>query len=180
MPCGYFTTKNPTETLTNSRRFCYKRLSEEVANMPREFTSISLGEKPDPRWAETFCIVEATDFEMNLLRNKWRDEIRLCWEEFHNGTSIIKVGELHGLPMAITVTWIRIEGKLVAFWGCSSQVAHYDMIDAWLIKTLRAGVGRYTPENFRACVEAILTKNGKILITACSAKDGGILISNDN
>jgi hypothetical protein len=134
--------------------------------MPREFIKIELGGKTDPRWAETFYVVEATDLEMGWLHSWWHADGRVDWKELLNGTSVIKVGEDHGRSVAITVTWARIEGRLVAFWGCSSQVADYDMIEAWLTKTLRAGVHRCTADDFTLCIKAIDAANDKAPIPA--------------
>ncbi|MFZ2048766.1 MAG: hypothetical protein WAV25_00465 [Minisyncoccia bacterium] len=123
----------------------------------------------DPRFKETFFLVEATHFERMCLgkRDEWEG-----WEEQSSGY-ICQVGTLARRPVTVGVSWARIKGKLVGFWEAESQVVDYAMIEKWLDKywsppkwdggTRNA---RCNAMNFHHCIHAIREANEAELSTA--------------
>lgn len=117
----------------------------------------------DKRFQETFFLVEASSFEKHYLWKEWNEQVK--WEGESSGY-LIQVGELGGRPVTISISWVRIDGRLVGFWNSPSQVSDYKMVTAWL------GENCVTPNwdrgtrnancdatNFHLCLNAIRDAN---------------------
>lgn len=126
----------------------------------------------EERLKETFFIVEATRYEQHYLWSGFAHNsphrrfptISLNWDQFNTGWSV-QIGELDNRPVVMSMTWVRIDGKLVMFWHLCSAVADYTMAEKWLEEHFK---GRYNNNarrawtdamNFHHCVHAIRDAN---------------------
>ena len=89
------------------------------------------------RLSEAIFLIEATSYEQLSL---WREHSHesdtvldrdLTWWEQVNPGHGFKVGELAGMPVVISLSYNRINDKLVAFWEPTSQVVDYRIIAKW-------------------------------------------------
>lgn len=124
---------------------------------------ITMAPPEDPRFKETFFLVEASSFEKQSLWERWND--LLVWEDQNRGC-IGQVGILDDRSVVISVFWANIEGKLVAFWEPTSQVVDYKMIEEWFAQNcVPPKVDRGTRNarcnamNFHSCIHAIREAN---------------------
>lgn len=76
------------------------------------------------------------------------NEIHLFWEKFHykpmfpdfkiesweseSMSKIITIGHVDNRPIAVDISWAKLEGYRVMFYEASSQLADYAMIEEWL------------------------------------------------
>lgn len=117
----------------------------------------------DPRFKETFFLVEASSFERQCLWKRRHD--LTSWEDQNSGY-MGQIGILARRPVVISVFWARINGRLVGFWESTSQVVDHEMIEKWFEKncappkwdngTRRA---RCDAMNFHFCMHAIQEAN---------------------
>lgn len=122
------------------------------------------------RLKKTFFIVEATHTEQFLLWQDWCEKSqhprwgKLKWEQVSPGW-IVTVGKIGKRPCCISVSWNRIEGRLVMFWYQCSQVTDYTKAEAWLNEhfkgTYDGGTHRASGDagNFSNCIRAIKDAN---------------------
>ncbi len=132
------------------------------------------------RLKETFFVVRATDHEVFSF---WQDYAEnspvrrallppsryqvqypvFSWEQL-NGWAI-HVEDFGGMPCYISMTWVRIAGRLIAFYHGCSMVRHYDMEEKWVSDHFK---GRYESgsryawcdsSRFHHCVGAIEDAN---------------------
>ena len=133
-------------------------------------------DETDPRFKETKFVIEATDAERHFL---WADNDRarranesyaVKWEEISMGLWI-QIGELDKRPICLTFTWARLDGILVMFWDCCSQVADHAMIDRWLAQNCTpAPYDRTRPAstnatNFHHCIHFVKDEAKKAEVT---------------
>ena len=99
---------------------------------------------------------------------------RVKWEQVNPGyietIGYIKVGK-EEMPVAIELTWVRIDGQMVLFWEMSSQVVDYRLAEPWLEKqfgkkgwpTWDKGTRRMSTNgmNFGHAIEAVRQANGE-------------------
>ena len=122
--------------------------------------------------AKTFFIVEATSFEMHCLWSDYSNESQsrnpllnknnvptVNWVQINTGW-VVELGELDNRPVNMSVTWSRIDGKLVMFWELCSQVADYVMAEKWIEKNFRGSAAAVRTSscdanNFHLCLSAI-------------------------
>lgn len=107
---------------------------------------------------ETMFLIEATDFEQHCL---WEQTHKRCrWEQINPGLWE-RVGHLAARPVAISVSWARIDGRVVAIWTMTSQVTDSVMAETWLSQRfgeIKWGGGRRAwtnAQNFHHALEAI-------------------------
>ncbi len=132
------------------------------------------------RWlARAFFAVEATSFEQHALwANHCIDTLYprrdhkgglvgadLHWEQLNPG-GMVTIGQLDGRPVNLSLTFARIEGRIVLFWFACSQVTDSVMADAWLAKTFDPK-RRATCDanNFNHCIHAIEAANAAEVVT---------------
>lgn len=107
--------------LENAAKMLLERASGVV---PRLIEPTNL----DPRFAQTEFVVEADGFATLAL---WRENhMELDWQQDPMGIWL-QVGELAGLPVAISCSWSRIGGRLVMFWEPTSMVFHHQLVEDW-------------------------------------------------
>ncbi len=122
----------------------------------------------DRRFRNTFFFVEASSFEKHYLWKEWHEKVN--WEQDHFGWSC-PIGTLDRRPIHLTFFWARIEGKLVGFWECTSEVADHKLIERWLRKycspMLPGGrEARVNANNFHICIQEIQRVNAlKLALT---------------
>lgn len=92
---------------------------------------------PEKRWPVTFYAVEGDSFSAWEYFQKHCPEWR--WEQCHGwGLTLAKVlvGEsrtkLRRMPVAVSVTWDLINGKLVAFYEATSQVVDHRIVEKYI------------------------------------------------
>ncbi len=133
--------------------------------------------------AQTFYAVEATSFERHCL---WADHSRdtlyprvnprtgklvetdsVKWEELNPG-GIVTVGALtrargtERLPVSLSVTFARIEGRVVLFYESTSIVTDSEQAEKWLAKHCPCWKpldGHCDANNFAHCLNAIEAAN---------------------
>lgn len=128
----------------------------------------------ESRLAKTLFVVEATSFEQLAL---WRD----CAKQNHRGEAdrtrydwqerlcpsgwLVTVGELAGMPCAITMSWVKIDGQLIAFYYDCSVVTDSRQTEKWLADNFTgkwdSGTRRAMTDanNFGHCLAAIREAN---------------------
>ena len=78
-----------------------------------------------------FAMVEATDLEELTIWKDWHE--RLSWQQ---NVPLVPcciriIGEFHGEPVAVRVSWAMLNNRLIGFYSASSQVVDHRMIDKW-------------------------------------------------
>lgn len=123
-------------------------------------------ETAESRLAKTLFVVEATSFETQCLwaENSKDSNCRRFtprrWEQVSPGW-LVTVGELDYRPVCISMSWARIDGRLVMFWYPTSQVVDTVQIEKWLEKhfTGKWDGGTRNAQtnamNFHHCLDAI-------------------------
>lgn len=107
--------------------------------------------------AESVYCVQANSFEQFCV---WEKHIDRQWPytQLHGWSEII--GTIEGQPVNVSVSFVRIVGRVVCFWyGCSAVVS-YPMIEAWLRANCRAYAERHACDagNFHLCMQYIATR----------------------
>ncbi len=118
----------------------------------------------DKRFAETFFLVEATDFERATL---WDNaEGSVTWDQLAYGW-IGTIGTLDEYPVVVSFIWAKIDGRLVVFWQPTSRVVDYVMIEKWLNENCKTPKwdngqrpGKCDAANFHMCMAAIREAKG--------------------
>lgn len=84
---------------------------------------------------ETVFVVEATHEEQNNFWLRWHTVLE--FEQVSPGflEQIGSLGTVRRRPVCVSVSWYRIEGKLVAFYEATSTVVDHDMVKEWVEKT---------------------------------------------
>ena len=96
---------------------------------------------PDPRFAKTEFVVQASHCERQGLWERFATEgawglptlheRRIRWVQDMSGC-IVVVGAIWDRPVDISCTWARLNGHLVLFCDCCSQLVDYNLIEHWL------------------------------------------------
>lgn len=131
--------------------------SEHGKVLPVEMVRLASGaerltEQNDPRYADTFYLVEATDYEALECWKQWHERIE--WRQESHGW-LAFCGDLAGFgPVTCTVSWNIIGGKRVLFYDAASRYVDHDMVRDYL--TARCPSAQHTNAmNFHNCVHAI-------------------------
>jgi hypothetical protein len=146
----------------------YKKSVIFVGNktMCEELIREGLEDTVENRLTKTFFVVEATDAEQFFLWKEWSNQSdKRCipdgvvWEQVNPGW-LITVGKLGKRPCCISVSWVRINGKLVMFWYQCSQVTDSLQAEAWIEKHFKRTYDGGRPSttdamNFAHCIHAI-------------------------
>lgn len=123
-------------------------------------------ETAESRLKETFFVVEATSFEVHCLwqHHAEKSDNRIfpavTWEQVNPGW-VVTVGELDNRPVVLSLSWVRINDKLVMFWDQCSQVADSVMAEAWIDRHFTTKWDRSSRDsktdanNFHHCIHAI-------------------------
>ncbi len=120
----------------------------------------------ESRLAKTLFIVEATSFEQYCLwENNASNSIycryknSLKWEQMDGW--LVTVGEYRKRQCCISVSWARINNKLVMFYYPTSRFVDWNMIDKWINKHFQGKWDKQTrkaktdAQNFHLCIQAI-------------------------
>jgi hypothetical protein len=110
----------------------------------------------------TAFVVEATSEELMGLWLEWAEEAklhgcgspgsrRIAWEQISLGYHET-IGTLGGMPVAVSVTFARVLGRVVAFYEGVSQVVDHRLVRAWADKAFPASKGHCNAANFHHCV----------------------------
>ncbi len=108
--------------------------------------------KLDPRFKDTEFTVEADSFAKHELWSKYSLEwlnmykldfteealrkqvkFRVDWKDDSMGT-IMEIGQIKGRPICVSFFWTTIDGHLIMFYDCTSQLADHKMVEDWLEK----------------------------------------------
>lgn len=106
-----------------------------------------INEEINKRFKDTVFLVEANDFERHQL---WADHSleaqkafgssdgnrgnrRCTWKQLNPGFHQT-IGHLDNRPISVCVFWNYVNGKLVAFYEATSQVADHQMVEDWIFK----------------------------------------------
>jgi hypothetical protein len=97
----------------------------------------------DPRYGETFYLVEATHHERHAEWSRLSTQSPYCYDlrDIRNvdwvGTNPghwERIGELAGHPVVVNLSWSYLNGALVCFYESTSRVVDWDVIESWLAK----------------------------------------------
>lgn len=72
---------------------------------------------------DTKLVVKATNFEVFSFWQETQDKSKWVQEPGYS----IKLGELAGLPVTMSLAWEIVDGKRVLFWDLISQVSDQEM-----------------------------------------------------
>jgi hypothetical protein len=101
---------------------------------------VSTKQKLDPRFADTFFVVEADTFAQHAL---WRQHAKdapqnandqsqkVAWRSDSLGV-LLTLGELDGRPVCVSFTWATLNGKRVLFYNATSEVVDHKLVGEWL------------------------------------------------
>ena len=65
------------------------------------------------------------------------------------------VGHFGGMPVAVSVTFARVCGQVIAFYEATSQVVDHRMVEKWTRTAFPASRGRTNATNFHICIHAL-------------------------
>jgi hypothetical protein len=136
-------------------------------------------EKLKKRLKETQFVVEATSNEMYMFWEKFSDEAmyknpnsnKFKFEQLNPGVAET-IGYLDGRPVCISMFWYKIDGVMIMFWDCTSQVADHAMIEKWLKDNCAPRWDKGTrlahtdSSNFHHALDHVQEVNGKKLSDA--------------
>lgn len=121
----------------------------------------------EERLGITKFLVEATGTEQLDLWCKFSNESPerykgtkgVSWKQLNPGC-VLTIGYLDKRPVVLTIYWDEIEGELVGFYSCNSQVVDWKMIEDWLSKHFKQTWDKGRPAkcdaiNFHHCLRAI-------------------------
>lgn len=131
---------------------------------------IRLAPPEDERFKETFFLVEATSFEKFCLWQQWHNEVN--WEQDSLGL-VGEIGRIDDRPVALSVSWAKIDGQLVAFYEMTSQVTDSQMLEKWLEDNCTppkwdngSRRAHCDAQNFHHCIAAVREANARELAAA--------------
>ncbi len=107
-------------------------------------------------WSDTMLnlsefAVEATDFERSCLYKQHSNNIR--WDQESRGLWLKLADAPDGRPIAITITFVRLDGTLMCFYHDCSQIVDYIVVEQW---TKKVFPGRNTDAgNFHICLQEL-------------------------
>lgn len=110
-------------------------------------------------------LVEATHNEAHDLWVDWSEESashgwgdarspRLPWEQITLGYGDT-IGHFGGMPVAVSVTFARVLGQVIAFYEATSQVVDHRMVGKWTQTAFPSSRGKTNATNFHICVQAL-------------------------
>jgi hypothetical protein len=98
---------------------------------------------PDPRFAETEFVVQASDCERQDLWERFAiavgwglptlHERRIRWVQDVSGLMVF-VGAVWSRPVNISCAWAWLNGHVVLFYDACSQLVDYSLIEQWLMR----------------------------------------------
>lgn len=102
-------------------------------------------------------VIEATDFEERCLWNEYGERIQ--WEQLNPGWWE-EIGKVAHRPIAVTVSFARLDGRLVMFYEGCSELVDYKMVRRWVMKMAKPPQrdGREShcnAPNFHLCLHAL-------------------------
>ncbi len=128
----------------------------------------TLPPKPeDTRLQRTFACVEATGYEsLSLWQHHSSQSDRPKGYKPHQWVQdslgfLQTVGTLADMPVAVSVFWATVDGKLVLFYEATSRVVDHEMVDEWIKKNTPTAVIRTNAMNFHNVLGAIEHANKK-------------------
>lgn len=93
----------------------------------------------DDMIASTVVAVEATSYESVALWREWNEprdrRPKMQWDHISLG-AWFQIGKFHDAPVCVSLSFARVNGSIVAFWECTSIVAHSEMIEAWIAEKM--------------------------------------------
>ena len=113
--------------------------------------------------AQTFYLIEATDFEMQYLTERTeRCQNPVIWEQ-QSGGYLPTIGALDDRPICLSFRWATLDGASVLFWHATSEVVDHGQIILYLRKTfphlfpypVYNGSFSSNATNFHCCVNAL-------------------------
>ena len=128
--------------------------------------------KVDPRFKDTEYVVEADDFAMQCLWEKFSTQSMFRtplntyrWEQDCRGW-MDTVDWLNKMPVVICVYWYKINGHLIAFYHPTSQVVDWNMLREYMEKYCK-------PKHNGSVSHCNATNFGQVLsyIRDCEAKE---------
>lgn len=129
----------------------------------------------DPRWLQTEFLVQA-DYDhylhfwcQNASDSPYRPDLpKVHWDCKGSVGRVLTIGTCDGRPVNMDFLWVRLNGVLVCFYDCCSQVTDWELVEQWLSLYWLKGHDRTcNAANFHRClyyVEArtLYTKSNKI------------------
>jgi hypothetical protein len=109
--------------------------------------------------------VEATDFEVKVLRSRFRKRIK-SWKENDGGSgmalgSCANVGSIKGRPIIIGFWFVHLDGHRVCFYNPISELQDFALINKWLDEKCLPPLGkgevvrRCNAGSFRQCLNML-------------------------
>lgn len=95
--------------------------------------------------------------ENRLHREQKVDQWLVEWEEMREG-EMATIGELDNRPIAVSIRWARINGKIVMFYWPTSQLVDWKMVEEWRGKEYKHCRNQCDANNFHNCL-AMLRKD---------------------
>ncbi len=118
---------------------CLKRLSdvseeeswEKMLSSCVNAVDLAYQSVVDPRLKDTEFLIEADHFSQLSLWEKCHTLVK--WEEDSRGI-FFTIGNLAGHPIAVNLSWAKLNGHRICFYSADSRVVDWQMIREWLDK----------------------------------------------
>ena len=126
-----------------------RRADEE--NERNRFDAVFLVEATHNEWHHLWV-----DWSEESLAHGWGDHQirRLQWEQISLGYRKT-IGHFGGMPVAVSVSFARLRGLVVASYEATSQVVDYRMVEKWRKKEFPSARGHTNASNFHICAHAL-------------------------
>jgi len=112
----------------------------------------------DLRFKETIFLVECNTFEYITLWNEWKDKV--IWEHDSLGKHY-QTGKLNDHQIWTSMTWAKINNKLVLFYENTSRVVDINQVKNWFKQNCYptwdndTRIAHCDAMNFHLCINAI-------------------------
>lgn len=109
----------------------------------------------DPRLKDVFYCVQADSFARQMLWQEHNEKMQ--WEPDLRGF-FIQVGTFGGKPISVEFYYATINGLKVAFYDCTSMVAHWGKIEKWMKQNVPAMAEddrHCNADNFHHCIHRL-------------------------
>jgi hypothetical protein len=121
---------------------------------------------PDDRFLNTFGVCRPCH-DQQALWARWHNQYGVPWEQDGLGYCAT-IGTIDKRPIAVTVFWVNIAGRRVAFVEGTSQLVDYRMIDDWCEDVFPNASAFANQDNFHNIIHPIADAIGVKSILARS------------
>jgi len=122
----------------------------------------------DSRWPHVKFLIKANENEQFFL---WKEhsthsnEKGMEWNKVGASEAFV-IDTIDGKPIAVCVTFVKLDDVLVAFYDSSSRLVDWDIITSWFKEVFKGKWGNDKPavcgyQNFKDCVKFVKNKSSR-------------------